>query len=149
MSQSQSHNIHYFLHSLSQIYYSDMDPKNAHLHGKGADIALLDSAYIMSEVISSFVFGIIVEVTDSTTSYITCSFVCGLLACYTFLKVRCAWCVELMKIEHPGTPCQRSSHPSFLESSLRLWIQPHLISPAHLSVGCQFVICWRYDLLDA
>ncbi|XP_072034849.1 solute carrier family 45 member 3-like [Amphiura filiformis] len=76
-------------HEKEEVFYPDLDPKHSHLHGKGADIALLDSAYIMSEVISSFVFGIVVAATDSTTSYIVCSFLCGALACYTFLKVKC------------------------------------------------------------
>eukprot|EP00057_Strongylocentrotus_purpuratus_P003292 XP_003726336.1 PREDICTED: solute carrier family 45 member 3 [Strongylocentrotus purpuratus] len=73
-------------HQKKELYYQDSDDTG--VHGKGADLALLDSAYILSEVISSFAFGIIVEMTETTGAYIACSFACGLVSCFMVLRIK-------------------------------------------------------------
>ncbi|XP_054761761.2 solute carrier family 45 member 3-like [Lytechinus pictus] len=73
-------------HQKKELYYQDSDDADA--HGKGADLALLDSAYILSEVISSFAFGVIVEITKTTGAYIACSFACGLASCFLVLRIK-------------------------------------------------------------
>ena len=81
-------NITQFLRFFLQHYFGDSAASESDVHGKGADIALLDSAYILSEVISSFGFGVIVELTKTTGAYIACSFFCGLASCFLVLQIK-------------------------------------------------------------
>lgn len=75
-------------HQRKELYFQDSDTADSGIHGKGADLALLDSAYILSEVISSFAFGVIVELTHTTGAYIACSFAFGLASCFIVLRIK-------------------------------------------------------------
>ncbi|XP_071501513.1 solute carrier family 45 member 3-like [Diadema antillarum] len=75
-------------HQKKEVYLQDAASSSADLHGKGADLALLDSAYILSEVISSFAFGVVVELTKSTGAYIACAFVSSLASAFLILRIK-------------------------------------------------------------
>ncbi|XP_038075410.1 solute carrier family 45 member 3-like [Patiria miniata] len=76
-------------HQNQEKYYSDTEIQDSRQRGIGVDMALLDSAYVLSEVLSSFLFGIAVEITGTTLSYMFCCCVCGLLGCYYVLQLKC------------------------------------------------------------
>lgn len=68
-------------HENSELYFSDLKQQYSHLHGKGADFSLLDSGFILSEIVASIFFGILVELTSTTVTYIVCAYFFGLLSC--------------------------------------------------------------------
>ncbi|XP_071955804.1 solute carrier family 45 member 3-like [Antedon mediterranea] len=65
-------------HEQPEVFFPDVDTSKL-LNRKGTDIALLDGAYFLAEVVASFLFGVIVELTGTTTSYIACSFIFGVI----------------------------------------------------------------------
>ncbi|XP_071809063.1 solute carrier family 45 member 3-like [Asterias amurensis] len=75
-------------HQKKEMYYTDVELQDFRLHGIGSNIALLDSAYVLSEVLSSFLFGMAVEFTGTTSSYIFCSCLCGVFSCYFILQLK-------------------------------------------------------------
>ncbi|XP_022083779.1 solute carrier family 45 member 3-like isoform X2 [Acanthaster planci] len=76
-------------HQNQEKYYSDTEMKATEPRGIGSDMALLDSAYVLSEVLSSFLFGIAVEITGTTLSYMFCCCVCSVLGSYYILQLKC------------------------------------------------------------
>ncbi|XP_077994287.1 solute carrier family 45 member 3-like [Glandiceps talaboti] len=68
-------------------YYADLPIESRHLHGKGADVAMLDSAFFLSETISAILFGFLVHYTGSTTVYMICSAGFGVFGCYYVSKI--------------------------------------------------------------
>ncbi|XP_071830329.1 solute carrier family 45 member 3-like [Apostichopus japonicus] len=69
-------------HENSEIFFSDLNPEHSHLHGKGTDFSLLDSGFILSEILASIFFGILVELTSTTVTYIVCAFLFSWLSCF-------------------------------------------------------------------
>lgn len=88
-------------HSNKQVYFSDCpghedecDIENSNngedeseSRGFGADIAVLNAAYFLSQIILSLFVGTIVDLLHSVRAYIAISAIFGLLACYCTTKV--------------------------------------------------------------
>lgn len=55
--------------------------------GVGLDFALLDSTFLLSQVIPSLFMGTVVQLAHSVTAYITCSAIFGALAIYLASRV--------------------------------------------------------------
>ncbi|XP_033115668.1 solute carrier family 45 member 3-like [Anneissia japonica] len=75
-------------HEQPEVFYPDMDNHSKLLNRKGTDIALLDGAYFLAEVVASFLFGVVVELTGTTTSYIACSAIFGVIGLFFVSKVK-------------------------------------------------------------
>ncbi|XP_070556499.1 solute carrier family 45 member 3-like [Ptychodera flava] len=68
-------------------YYMDLSVDKQHLHGKGTDVALLDSAYFLSETVSAFLFGLLVHWTGTTAIYMVCSAIFAFMGCVYVLRI--------------------------------------------------------------
>ncbi|XP_057217572.1 solute carrier family 45 member 3-like isoform X2 [Triplophysa rosa] len=67
-----------------------IDPKPAQppaLRGMGTDIAILDSAYLLSQVVPSLFMGSIVQLFHSVTIYMACAFLLSMVAVYFSRKI--------------------------------------------------------------
>lgn len=67
-------------HSEKEIYFRTENGKN-NFRGIGTDIATLDSAYFLSQVVLSGIMGYIVHVTGTVLSYMITAGVMGMLSC--------------------------------------------------------------------
>nr|XP_002737222.1 PREDICTED: solute carrier family 45 member 3-like [Saccoglossus kowalevskii] len=75
-------------HGNIQKYYPDLSTEDTSLHGKGVDVALLDSAYFLSETAAAFLFGSVVQLTGSTVMYILCSAIFGFISCFYLFRIQ-------------------------------------------------------------
>lgn len=64
-----------------------MDPPASSLRGMGTDIAILDSAYLLSHVLPSLLMGSIVQLFHSVTAYMACASVLSVVAVYFSSKI--------------------------------------------------------------
>lgn len=64
-------------YSKKEVYYHNSRPR-----GVGEDMAVLDSAVYLSQIIPSIFLGYIVEYTKTSTTYMLVTFFCGGAACY-------------------------------------------------------------------
>lgn len=67
-----------------------MDPhlaKPSAFRGMGTDIALLDSAYLLSQVVPSLFMGSIVQLFHSVTAYMACASLLSVVAVYFSSKI--------------------------------------------------------------
>lgn len=67
-----------------------IDPKPAQtpaLRGMGTDIAILDSAYLLSQVVPSLFMGSIVQLFHSVTTYMACASFLSVVAVYFSRKI--------------------------------------------------------------
>lgn len=67
-----------------------IDPKSAQppaLRGMGTDIAILDSAYLLSQVVPSLFMGSIVQLFHSVTTYMACASLLSVVAVYFSSKI--------------------------------------------------------------
>lgn len=67
-------------HSEKEIYFRTENGKN-NFRGIGTDIATLDSAYFLSQVVLSGIMGYIVHLTGTVLSYMITAGVMGMLSC--------------------------------------------------------------------
>ncbi|XP_042589696.1 solute carrier family 45 member 3-like [Cyprinus carpio] len=64
-----------------------LDPQPSALRGMGTDIAILDSAYLLSQVVPSLFMGSIVQLFQSVTAYMVCASLLSLVAVYFSSKI--------------------------------------------------------------
>ena len=73
-----------------QIYFYDVSVSGAvPARGIATDMATLDSAYFLSQVVLSCLMGYIVHMTGSVLSYMVTAGVMGVLSCYFIQNVIC------------------------------------------------------------
>lgn len=78
------------LQSLDLHVSVPIDPKPAQtpaLRGMGTDIAILDSAYLLSQVVPSLFMGSIVQLFHSVTTYMACASLLSVVAVYFSRKI--------------------------------------------------------------
>ncbi|XP_016422372.1 solute carrier family 45 member 3-like [Sinocyclocheilus rhinocerous] len=75
------------LQSLDLHVSITMDPQPSALRGMGTDIAILDSAYLLSQVVPSLFMGSIVQLFHSVTAYMACASLLSLVAVYFSSKI--------------------------------------------------------------
>lgn len=64
-----------------------VEPQPSALRGLGTDIAILDSAYLLSQVVPSLFMGFIVQLFHSVTAYMACASLLSLVAVYFSRKI--------------------------------------------------------------
>lgn len=64
-----------------------MDTQPSAQRGMGTDIAILDSAYLLSQVVPSLFMGSIVQLFHSVTAYMACASLLSLVAVYFSSKI--------------------------------------------------------------
>ncbi len=64
-----------------------LEPQHSAVRGMGTDIAILDSAYLLSQVVSSLFMGSIVQLFQSVTAYMACASLLSLVAVYFSSKI--------------------------------------------------------------
>ncbi|XP_016429300.1 solute carrier family 45 member 3-like [Sinocyclocheilus rhinocerous] len=64
-----------------------LEPQPSAVRGMGTDIAILDSAYLLSQVVPSFFMGSIVQLFQSVTAYMACASLLSLVAVYFSSKI--------------------------------------------------------------
>ncbi|KAL0180765.1 hypothetical protein M9458_023171, partial [Cirrhinus mrigala] len=75
------------LQSLDLHVSITMEPPPSALRGLGTDIAILDSAYLLSQVVPSLFMGFIVQLFHSVTAYMACASLLSLVAVYFSSKI--------------------------------------------------------------
>ena len=75
---------------LLQTYFYDMSEDSLRHRGIGADLAMLDSAYYLAQVMLSALMGYVVHYTGTVVSYVVCASVLGGLSCICILRVICS-----------------------------------------------------------
>ncbi|KAK2874873.1 hypothetical protein Q8A67_022026 [Cirrhinus molitorella] len=73
--------------SLSLHVSITLDPQPSALRGLGTDIAILDSAYLLSQVVPSLFMGSIVQLFHSVTAYMACASLLSLAAVFFSSKI--------------------------------------------------------------
>lgn len=74
-------------HAEKEIYFYDVTSQTPGVRGIGTDMATLDSAYFLSQVVLSCLMGYIVHMTGSVLSYMVTAGVMGILSCYFIQNV--------------------------------------------------------------
>ncbi|CAH1786398.1 unnamed protein product [Owenia fusiformis] len=77
-------------HEEKEFFYCDINfqySTSENKHGFGADMAILDSAYFLSQVILSLFMGSIVSYTGTVLSYIIVAAIFGIISCICILNV--------------------------------------------------------------
>ncbi|XP_043108797.1 solute carrier family 45 member 3 [Puntigrus tetrazona] len=64
-----------------------LEPQPSAVRGMGTDIAILDSAYLLSQVVPSLLMGSIVQLFQSVTAYMACASLLSLVAMYFSRKI--------------------------------------------------------------
>ncbi|XP_026130868.1 solute carrier family 45 member 3-like [Carassius auratus] len=64
-----------------------LEPQPSAVRGMGTDIAILDSAYLLSQVLPSLFMGSIVQLFQSVTAYMVCASLLSLVAVYFSSKI--------------------------------------------------------------
>lgn len=64
-----------------------LEPQHSAVRGMGTDIAILDSAYLLSQVVPSLFMGSIVQLFQSVTAYMACASLLSLVAVYFSSKI--------------------------------------------------------------
>lgn len=64
-----------------------LEPQPSAIRGMGTDIAILDSAYLLSQVVPSLFMGSIVQLFQSVTVYMACASLLSLVAVYFSSKI--------------------------------------------------------------
>lgn len=64
-----------------------LEPQPSAIRGMGTDIAILDSAYLLSQVVPSLVMGSLVQLFQSVTAYMACASLLSLVAVYFSSKI--------------------------------------------------------------
>jgi hypothetical protein len=73
-----------FWNFLFQVFFYDVDDNT---RGTAQDIAVLDSAYFLSQVILTPIVGYIEHLSGNVAAYMVCSVILGVVSCFCVLRV--------------------------------------------------------------